>query len=135
MLKRVCGGVKMMLIGHADVAFSPFYRIQTEHDIAQTPPNSTVLFEYDASLAQFCHTHKVSFAVHAKQAKELILSHNLGASFIVVDKALSLNAQKIAEHYLFDAKIVLLSSDDTEIEWAALNGIDGILFHSAITSF
>jgi len=122
----------MILIGHADVAFSPLYAIQNAQDIAQTPPNSTVFFEYDALLAQFCHKNKVSFAIHAKQTKELVLSQNLGASFVVVDKALSLNAQKIAEHYLFDAKILLLSADDTDIEWAALNGIDGILFQSAI---
>jgi len=124
----------MMLIGHGDVPFSPFYAIQNAHDIAKTPSNSTLFFEYDASLAHFCHTHNVSFAVHVKQTKELILSHNLGASFIVVDKALSLNAQKVAEHYLFDAKIILLSSNDADIEWAALNGIDGILFQSAIVA-
>jgi hypothetical protein len=122
----------MILIGHADVAFSPLYSIQHTQDIARTPSNSTVFFAYDASLAQFCHANKVSFAIYAKQTKELVLSQNLGASFIVVDKALSLNAQKIAEHYLFDAKILLLSADDTDIEWAALNGIDGILFQSAI---
>jgi len=122
----------MMLIGHADVAFSPFYAIQNIHDIAQTPSNSTVFFEYDASLAKFCDAHKVSFAIHAKHIKEITLSHALGASCVVVDKALSLNAQKIAEHYLFDTKILLFSNDDADIEWAAINGIDGILFQSAI---
>jgi len=124
----------MIFIGHVDVAFSPLYAIQHAQDIAQTPSNSTVFFAYDALLAQFCHANKVSFAIHAKQTKELVLSQNLGASFIVVDKALSLNAQKIAEHYLFDAKILVLSVDDTDIEWAALNGIDGILFQSAIVT-
>jgi len=122
----------MKLIGHADVEFLPFYRIHDKELIAQTPSNSTVLFEYDATLAHFCRAHKVSFAIHVKHTKELILSENLGAAFVVVDKALSLNAQKIAEHYLFDAKILLLSADDTDIEWAALNGIDGILFQRAI---
>jgi hypothetical protein len=122
----------MILIGHKDITFSPMYRIVAAEDIAQTPPKSTVLFEYDALLAHYCHENTVSFAIHVKHTKELVLSQALGASFLVVDKALSLNAQKIAEQYLFDAKILLLSMDDNDIEWAALNAIDGILFHSAI---
>lgn len=124
----------MILIGHSFVESKPFYRISEMAHIALTPPSSTVFFDYDTVLCRYCQAQKIASAVHVKHIKELVLAHALGASFLIVDKALVLNAQKIANDYLFDGKILLLAHDEQEIEFAALNGIDGIILPEGIKS-
>lgn len=44
--KRVCRSFAMILIGHEEVKSPLFYRIETSEQIASTPPNSTVIFDY-----------------------------------------------------------------------------------------
>lgn len=122
----------MLLIGHELIPSEPFYHIDSRQSIAQTPPNSKLYFEFDAALATYCSNNGLMFAVHVKNIKEIILSKALGASFLIVDKSLALQAQKIADDYLFDAKILLYSSDDSDIEFAALHGIDGLIFNAGL---
>ena len=122
----------MILIGHPDVQSQFFYRVDTIEHIASTPSQSVILFDYQVSLCQYCKENSITMAIHVRHIKELMLAHALGASFLVVDKALAIHAQKIADDYLFDSKILLLGHDDEEIEFAALNGVDGILFNDGI---
>lgn len=124
----------MILIGHEEVKSPLFYRIETSEQIASTPPNSTVIFDYAPALSRYCTENCIRTAVHVRHIKELILAHAMGATYCVVDKSLAINAQKIADDYLFDGKILLLSSDENDIEFAAINGIDGILFVNGIKS-
>lgn len=124
----------MILIGHQEINAPLFYRIERCEQIASTPPNSIVMFDYDPTLSRYCTENGIRTAVHVKHIKELILAHAMGAAYCVVDKSLAINAQKIADDYLFDGKILLLSSDENDIEFAAINGIDGILFTSGIKS-
>lgn len=123
----------MILFGHPDVKSISFYRITDVDAITQTPANATLFFNYNTQLAHYCHENSLSFAIYVKEIKELILAHAMGATYLIADKNLAVNAQKIATEYLFDAKILLLSeNNDEDIEFAALNGIDGILFTRAI---
>lgn len=122
----------MLLIGHDAIAFKPFYAIHTFEEVQTTPSCSIVLFDFNTVLAKKCADEKILFALHVKQIKELILANALGASYFIVTKSLALQAQKIADDYLFDGKILLLSNDENDIEFAALHGIDGILFEKGI---
>lgn len=122
----------MILIGHADIQSSPFFRILDCAAISKTPSHATLFCDYNVALCRYAHEHGLTLAVHVRQIKELILAHAMKVSYLVVDKSLVLNAQKIADDYLFDAKILLLSDTEDDIEFAALNSIDGILFASAI---
>lgn len=122
----------MILIGHLDLSSAPFYRIESIEAIAHTPSNTALFCDYNVSLCHYAQEHNLTLAVHVHQIKELILAHAMGAQYLVVDKSLVLNAQKIADDYLFDAKILLLSEKEDDIEFAALNSIDGILFTRAI---
>ena len=125
----------MLLIGHSLIPSEPFYRVVSIEEIAKTPSQAIVMFDFEPTLATYCAAQKVPFALHVKHIKELILANALGASYFVVDKGLALHAQKIADDYLFDGKVLLLSSDDNEIEFAASHSIDGILFETGIHSF
>lgn len=128
----MCGDFTMILIGHALVAHKPFYAIEKIEDIAQTPSNASLLFHFDANLCTYCHKNQLSFALHVKNIHELVLGNALGASYFIVDKSLAINAQKVADDYLFDSKILLLASDENEIEFVAFNAIDGIIFEEGI---
>lgn len=122
----------MILIGHSDIQSSPFFRVLSRDTISKTPSHATLFCDYNVDLCRYAHEHGLTLAVHVRQIKELILAHAMRVSYLVVDKSLVLNAQKIADDYLFDAKILLLSDTEDDIEFAALNSIDGILFTSAI---
>ncbi len=122
----------MILIGHPEIESKLFYAITSQNDIANTPAQAPLLIEFDTVLCTYCSQNKLSFGVHVKSIKSLVLAHALGASFLIVDTSLALNAQKIANEYLFDAKILLLCDNDESIEFCALHGIDGILFSQSI---
>lgn len=125
----------MIVIGHRFVNFQPFYRISSAKDIKNTPSGSTVLFDFsekNIGLAKHCKKNGVSFATEAKDIKDIIFSNTLGANYILVQKNLEKTAQKIAENYLFDAKILLKSTNEEDIEQAAKDGIDGIILKEGI---
>ena len=122
----------MILIGHALVAYEPFYAIENSEQITKTPSNAPLVFHFDAKLCDYCQKNQLSFALHVKNIQELVLGNALGASYFIVDKSLAINAQKVADDYLFDGKVLLLGNDENEIEFVAFNAIDGIIFEKGI---
>lgn len=125
----------MILIGHPYIPFSAFERIALKEDIASTSPQSTLLLDFHPEHVELCHylvENKISFALVVKETKEVILSAALGADFIVCDKPLVTRAQAFADDYLFDAKILLQSENESDIDYAAEHGIDGILFPKGV---
>lgn len=124
----------MLLIGHPSIQNEKFYYITIKEQIAQSKPNSTLFFDFDVSLSNYAQTQNLTFALHVKNIKELVLANALGASFFIVDKSLAINAQKVADDYLFDGKVMLLGIDENDIEFVALNAIDGIIFKDGIVA-
>ena len=125
----------MILIGHPYIAFKPFEKIEMLEDIAKSSSNATVVFDFDEKSVATCdyaRENGVSFALFIKEAKEAIFASSLGASYIICDKTLAKMVQTFADDYLFDAKILLYSKTDDDIEYAAQNSIDGILFDKGI---
>lgn len=122
----------MLIIGYPSIPYLSFYQIKSIAQIAQTPSNGLLLFDFDIELCTYANTQNLSFALHVKNIKELVLANALGAKYFIVDKSLAINAQKVADDYLFDGKIMLLSMDESDIEFVALNAIDGIIFEESI---
>ncbi len=122
----------MLIIGYPSIPYTSFYQIKSIAQIAQTPSNGLLLFDFDIELCTYANTQNLSFALHVKNIKELVLANALGAKYFIVDKSLAINAQKVADDYLFDGKIMLLSMDESDIEFVALNAIDGIIFEESI---
>jgi len=126
----------MILIGHDYIDFKAFEKIDKKEDIEKTSPNSTVVFDFHHDRVSLCHyvaENSVKFAVIVKEEKEVIFASSLGASYIICDKGLATKAQKFADDYLFDAKILLRSENEEDIEYVAKNSIDGILFEKGIS--
>jgi len=80
------------------------------------------------------------FTNYAKEAKILKYAHEskryqrgslcklaLNTTYILAEKELAKEAQKIADDYMFDAKVLLFDASEDDIEFCALNSIDGIV--------
>jgi hypothetical protein len=125
----------MIVIGHPYIDYRPFEKITSIADIAKSRSNATVLFDFHHDKVQLSHyakEHEVAFALRVESEKEVILAAALGASYIICSKALAPKAQKFADDYLFDAKILLYSNNEEDILYAAEQGIDGILFQEGV---
>lgn len=125
----------MLIIGHPWVAYRPFYFIKKEEDIARTPSGSTVIFSFSEDsldLAGHCRQNAIPYALICDTRRDVLFAQALGCSYIVCDKEVVEAAQKFADGYLFDAKILLYSSVEADLEWAAEREIDGILLEEGI---
>ncbi len=125
----------MIIIGHPWVDFEPFYFIKSIKDIAATPSGSTVIFafsEENLPLCRHCDQNSVAFALICDTKRDLLFAQALGCDYIVCDKNIAKDAQKFADGYLFDAKILLYTGTQSDMEWVAEHEIDGILFEEGI---
>ncbi len=118
----------MILIGDEIVPYETIEKIKNKDDILKTKPNSTLLFEYNSSLMQFCAKNSISFAVVVNNIKEVIYSNALNAKYIVCEKELSKKAQTIAQNYLFDSKVLAIIFNNDELEEIANSEIDGVIY-------
>ncbi|MFK5882606.1 MAG: hypothetical protein QM482_10395 [Sulfurospirillum sp.] len=120
----------MEIFGHDFIENSDFFTINSIEDIKNTAPNSLILMEFDKDIIKYAKEQNLPFGVKATSIKELVLSCASNATYILVNKEFSKTAQKIANEYMYDAKILLISKNEDDIEFCAKNGIDGILFES-----
>lgn len=125
----------MLLFGHKFVKNESFYHITDIDAIKRTPSSATIYIKFteeNLDLVEYAKENSVAFALGANSINELIYSSALGANYIIVKKELAKTAQKIAETYLFDAKILVRIEEEEEIEEMAILGIDGVIFSNAI---
>lgn len=125
----------MILIGHRFIQSEPLYHIPDIDSIQNTPPSSVVYFafsENNLDIALHCKLNDIDFALHAITITEIIYAHAIDAKFIVIPGELAKTAQKIANDYLFDAKILVQCDDEEDIEELAIIGVDGIIFPNGI---
>ena len=125
----------MIILGHSYIKSKPFYLVRNSKDIEKTPPNSTVVFSFtkqNLELCEFCKKNLVSFAVIVDEVRDILFANAFEASYIICGKELVLKAQKLADEYMFDAKILLFGREESFLEWGADLGIDGIIFENGI---
>jgi len=125
----------MLFFGHRFIESEKFYHIFDIDTVIQTPPASTMYLEFDEKnldIIRYLNTNHINFALHVKNITELVYASSLDAKYCIVDQKLAKTAQKIAESYLFDAKILAHIENEDEIEEMALLGIDGVIFAEAI---
>ena len=125
----------MLIFGHPRLPFEPLYHIDSIEAITTTPPNSTLLFDLTTAnddMVLHCRQNALPFALSVASVKDAIFAETLGARYIVLENTLARSVQKIAETYLFDAKILSRIEDEEEIEAMAYEGIDGVLLPEAV---
>ena len=122
----------MIIIGDKLIPFEDFSKINSIDEIKNTKPNSTVLFTYCDEIAKYCFENEISFAVVVNSMKEAIYSNNLNAKYIITNKELAKELQKIADNYMYDSKILAIIESSDELEEIAKAQIDGVIFKNII---
>jgi hypothetical protein len=125
----------MIIFGHSFIKNEDLYHITDIDDIYKTPPNSIIYIKFDEKnldIIEYLQKNDIRFALEVDSIKEIIYGSNLNASYLCVKKEFAKTAQNLAESYLFDSKILAHIQNEDELETLALEGIDGVLFPTAI---
>ncbi|WP_072680185.1 hypothetical protein [Arcobacter sp. LA11] len=118
----------MILLGDNLIPFEDLSLVDSIWDIEHSLPNSTLIYNYDENLLTYCNKNQLNSAIIVTSIKEAIYANALGAKYIISDKKLAKNIQKIAENYMFDSKILAIIEQDKEIEDIAQAEIDGVIY-------
>ncbi|MDD5052416.1 MAG: hypothetical protein PHO27_06765 [Sulfuricurvum sp.] len=125
----------MLLFGHPYIPSEQFYHIETIESIRHTPANSIVtLFFIPENLDIISHLrqHSVRFGLHVDKVTDAVVGENLGASYLIVLPKHGEAIQKVAEHYLFDAKVLGYIEDMDHLDNIINMRLDGAIFADAI---
>jgi hypothetical protein len=125
----------MILFGHPIIPSERFYHIESIAAIANTPSNSVIaLFFEEQNLDIIAHLHlnSIRFALYVNSSVEAVLGENLRASYLIVNPKNGSDIQKVAEHYLFDAKVLGYCEEEENLEKLIDMRLDGVIFAEAI---
>lgn len=125
----------MLLFGHPYIASETFYHIESIEAIRRTPPNSVVtLFFTPENLDLIGHlrNHGIRFALHIDSITDAVIGENLRASYLIINPKHGTDIQKVADYYLFDAKVLGYVEDMNYLETLIELRLDGAIFADAI---
>jgi hypothetical protein len=125
----------VIIFGHRFIKSEMLYHVNSISSIAKTPSNSLIYItfnEENLDIINHCIDNEINFALDVHTVLELIYAENFGASYITVQADQVKDMQKIANEYLFDAKILAHITTEEDIVGLAYQGIDGVLFSHAI---
>ena len=125
----------MILFGHPLIPSEHFYHIESIDAISNTPSNSVItLFfeEQNLDIIDHLHLNSIRFALYVTTPVEAVLAENLHATYLIVTTKNGSEIQKVAEHYLFDAKVLGYCEEEENLEELIDMRLDGAIFGEAI---
>ena len=122
----------MIIIGDKLVPFENIQYIQNVENIKDTKANSTIIFNYDELVLKYCYENEISLAVVVTSIKEAIYCNSLNVKYIISEKELAKEIQKIADNYMYDSKNLAIIDSNEEFEEVAKNEIDGVIYRDLI---
>lgn len=125
----------MLLFGHPLIPSPQFYHIASIDAIANTPSNSIIaLFfeEQNLDIISHLHLNSIRFALYVTSEVEAILGENLRATYLIVTAKNGEEIQKVAEHYMFDAKVLGYCEELDHLDKLIDMRLDGAIFADAI---
>lgn len=121
----------MLLFGHPYVPSAPFYHIDAIEAIRHTPANSVVALFFtpeNLDIIEHLRQNGIRFALHIETPTDAVIGENLGASYLIVLPKHGEAIQKVAEHYLFDAKVLGYLENTDDLEDLIEMRLDGAIF-------
>ncbi|MDD6055160.1 MAG: hypothetical protein SOW25_03630 [Helicobacter sp.] len=124
----------MIILNHKIINPLNIVKISDKDSIDNSLPNDFLIINCDnfsktLQLANFCAKEKLSYACKVDSIKEALMLVNLSVGFLLCeDLKFAKSLQKLAEKYLFDAKVLLTIKAESQIQKAAKYGIDGVIF-------
>jgi hypothetical protein len=131
----VLGESVMLFFGHRFIESEHFYHISNIDAILNTPSNSVIYLEFgedNLDIIRYANDNGIKIALYVESIKDILYASSLNATYIVIPNELAKTAQNLADTYLFDAKILVSVSDDSEIEELAVIGVDGVLYPNGV---
>lgn len=122
----------MIIIGDKLVPFENIQYIQNVENIKDTKANSTIIFNYDELVLKYCYENEISLAVIVTSIKEAIYCNSLNVKYLISEKELAKEIQKIADDYMYDSKNLAIIDSNEEFEEVAKNEIDGVIYRNLI---
>ena len=122
----------MIILGDKNLPYENISFISSIEEIINTKANSTLLFLYDLELLKYSYENELSSAVIVTSIKDAIYSNNLNAKYIISEKHLAIQIQKIADNYMYDSKNLVIINSNEEFEQIAKAQIDGAIFKELI---
>ena len=121
----------MMIIvgGHPAVNSEPQVAFVRDFaEIEKTRPNSLVVMQFAREKMEGFKSCGVPLALAVSSLTQFVYAMNLGAKYALCSKELAPMLQKAADNYVSDTRVLALIDSEEEIEWAALEEIDGVFF-------
>lgn len=125
----------MILFGHRLVTSEHFYHINSIEAIFNTPANSVIALIFDEKnldIISHLRDNRIRFALFITNPTEAVIAENLRASYLIVEPKNGSEIQRVAEHYLFDAKVLGYIEKEDELEELIEMRLDGALFSDAM---
>lgn len=121
----------MLIYGHKLIK-TPKFRWVKDDEFDKSAVNC---FICDERLVAKAKKEGVEFALLVKNGDEILLANALQAKFILTQKPnLAKKASKMAEFYLFDSKILLITPSLNALEKAYKLGVDGVIAREILKS-
>ncbi len=115
----------MIILNHPLVPAPTLRPISSKADIASTKAGEVVWFDYDLKLLRYCYDQQIPAAVGIDTIQEAVFANALGAKFVTMRLGLAKEVQRVAEHYLFDTKVIAIL-DERLLHKAIEAGVDGV---------
>lgn len=125
----------MILFGHPLLSSERFYHIESLEAIAKTPSTSIIaLFFAPQNIDLIVHlrNNKIRFALYVASTTEAVLAENMNANYLIVHPKVGQEIQKVADHYMFDAKVLGYIDQENQLEKLIDMRLDGAVFIEAI---
>ncbi len=117
---------EVIIFNHPHIPSPTFVRVDSTSQIANIAAKDVVWFDFDFEMLRFCQRHDIRCAVDIQELTQAVFANALGATFLVCELSLAKEVQKVADHYLFDSKVIATISED-RLKEAIEAGIDGVL--------
>ena len=122
----------MIILGDKNLPYENICFVSNIDEIKSTKANSTLLFFYSLELLKYSYENELSSAVIVTSIKDAIYSNNLNAKYIISEKNLTIQIQKIADNYMYDSKNLVIIDSNEEFEHIAKDEIDGVIYRDLI---
>lgn len=146
----------VIIIGNELIDFDPIFSIDSKNDIedvkkqwqnmselevAKSPINlplqgtrlpAMVSFKFDKELIKSVKNAGLRMAISCQNRAEALLANAAGANIIIAEPVMAAAFSKLAEYYLFDAKIACIIEREADLEPMAKAGVDAVIFKNAI---
>ena len=122
----------MIIIGDKLVPFEEITYIKNVENIKDSKANSIVMFNYDEKMLKYTYENELSSAVIVTSITEAIYCNSLNVKYIISEKHLAIQIQKIADNYMYDCKNLVIINSNEEFEHIAKDEIDGVIYRDLI---